>query len=476
MSKPTNAHVVVAGAGLAGLSSAVWLAERGCRVTLVEKRSRLGGRTMSFAVPGIEGLVDNGPHLLAGFYRQVRAYLRTLGNEHNLLWDAPPFAIRDSQRGLLTFRGVPGLSLRGQRVAGWLWLMTLPLSFRDRVAALPGLIAIARAVARPPRSLDALTVDEWFRQLRIPSALRYVLLDQLVIGLLNEKTERVSAYTFVQTLHQGVIRGARNPRAGDAVWPKVSLHELFVEPAERFLSERGAKILRGAGVKDVELQGERLSCVILDNGTRLEADAAVLALPPWSLSRLLDGGALSAYEFFAPARKIEAAPISSVYVWLDRSLGNERLAENLRDCTIEWVFHTSGMHGDPAHGPHCYALAVSASWDVVHMDKDKFINEAMASLRKHYPEAAKAKVLHTRVIHQPEATFSARPGFEQLRLPQRTPIENLFLAGDWTQTDLPSTMEAAVESGARAVAALSAYLAEAKQPASIAFRSESLSM
>jgi uncharacterized protein with NAD-binding domain and iron-sulfur cluster len=131
-------------------------------------------------------------------------------------------------------------------------------------------------------------------------------------------------------------------------------------------------------------------------------------------------------------------------VWLDRSLNNVRLAENLRDCTIEWVFDTSGMHG--RDDEHCYALAVSASWDVIHLKKDAFIDQALASLRQHYPAFADAEVLRTHVIHQPQATFSAQPGFEQLRLDQRTPVEGLFLAGDWTKTELPSTMEAAAES------------------------------
>ncbi len=456
-------HIVVAGAGLAGLSTAVWLAEQGHRVTLVEKRGRLGGRTMSFEASGVDGgdatfLLDNGPHLLAGFYDATRRYLRTIGAERHLLWDAPPYAIRHSQEGLLTFRGIPGLPLPAQRAAGWLWLLTLPIPWRDRARALSGLVAIGRAALRPPRALEDITVDAWFRELGIPKTVRHVLLDQLVIGLLNEKTERVSAFQFTQTLHQGMKKSRRNPRAGDAVWPKVPLHELFVAPAEDFLARHGGTILRGQGVKDVALDGDRVAAVILADGTRVAADAAVLALPAWSLARLLDG-ALSAYPFFAPARRIESAPISTVYVFLDRSLGNERYAENLRDCTIEWVFDTTWQHGERHGAPHCYALAVSASWDVVHLDQETFVREALGSLRKHYPAFEGAKVLHTRVVHQPDATFSAQPGFEALRLPQKTPIPNLFLAGDWTDTALPSTMEAAVESGARAVAAVQAHFA-----------------
>jgi protoporphyrinogen oxidase len=244
---------------------------------------------------------------------------------------------------------------------------------------------------------------------------------------------------FVQTLHEGGLRARHgNIRSMDAVWPRVSLHDLFVAPAEQYLRERDSSIVSGSGVVDVDIRDDRARGVRLADGTHIEADAVVLALPPWALTAVLDNGALGLYDHFSAARKIEAAPISSVYVWLDR------------------VFDTSGMHG--RDDEHCYALAVSASWDVVHLKKDEFVAQALDSLRKHYPAFADAEVLRTHVIHQPQATFSAQPGFEDLRLPQRTPIEGLFLAGDWTETELPSTMEAAAESAVRAVAAVQGYL------------------
>ncbi|WP_083887798.1 FAD-dependent oxidoreductase [Nocardia asiatica] len=222
---------------------------------------------------------------------------------------------------------------------------------------------------------------------------------------------------------------------------------------------RGARIATGAQVVDVELAGDRLTGLRLADGSRIDVDAAILTLPPWSLTTLLDRGVLGAHEFFDPARKIEPAPISSVYVWLDRPLRMIRLAENLRDTTIERVFDTSGMHDGDHRNGYCCSLAVSASWDVVHLPGSEFVGRALESLHQHYPEARSAQVLRTEVIHQPQATFSASPGFESLRLSQTTPVPGLFLAGDWTRTDLPSTMESAAESARRAVAAVEGYLA-----------------
>ncbi|WP_174187651.1 hydroxysqualene dehydroxylase HpnE [Nocardia barduliensis] len=453
-------HVAVVGAGLAGLAAAVRLAERGYQVSLLEKRGRLGGRTFSFDVAGVEGMVDNGQHLFAGCYDALLEYVGTIGTRDLLRWDGPPFAIRTGPGRLLTTRGPRWLPAVLRNTAGLTWLAWPPIPWRDRPAAVRAWLRIGAAAWKPSPDLDAKTADRWFRDIGVPDSLRKLTLDQLVIGLLNEKPDRVSAFTFAQALHFIARRAlAGNHRAGDAVWPRVSLHELFVAPAERFLRSRGARISTGAQVVDVELADDRLAGIRLADGSRIDCAAAILTLPPWSLTTLLDRGVLGEHEFFDPARKIEPAPISSVYVWLDRPLRMIRLAENLRDTTIEWVFDTSGMHDGDRRNGYCYSLAVSASWDVVHLSGNEFIGRAMESLHQHYPEARSAQVLRTKVIHQPQATFSASPGFESLRLSQTTPVPGLFLAGDWTRTDLPSTMESAVESARRAVAAVEEYLA-----------------
>ena len=460
MTAAEPAHIVVVGAGLAGLSSAVWLAEAGHRVTLVEKRGQLGGRTFSRRIRhiGPQGeLVDNGQHLFAGFYSGLRSYISTLGTAEHVLWEPPPFAIRTREHGLLSSQRLTERFGRLGRLAAPFWFAALPLPWRDRPAAWRALAKLGAAVANPSIELDDITIDEFYRRIGAPESLRRLTLDQFAIGIVNEKTENASAYTFLRTVHEGARRG-KGLGFADAGWPRVPIDDLFVAPAEKFLADHGAEVISGQALTGLELDGFRVSSLTLADGTRLEPDAVVLALTPWALSKLLDETPLGSVGFFDPARQITAAPISSVYVWLDRHLGNERVAENLRDCMVEWVFHTSGMHGEVTEAGHCYSLAVSASWDVVGLRKEEFVEQAMASLRLHYPAARDAKVLHTHVIHQPRATFSARPGFERLRLPQRTPIDNLVLAGDWTRTDLCSTMEGAVESARRAIAVLDSRL------------------
>ncbi|MEU2088860.1 FAD-dependent oxidoreductase [Nocardia beijingensis] len=155
---------------------------------------------------------------------------------------------------------------------------------------------------------------------------------------------------------------------------------------------------------------------------------------------------------FLPVRKIEPAPISMMYVWLDRPLHMMRLAENLRDTTIEWVFDTTGMH-DGDRRP----LARGRP-GVVHLRDDEFIRRAIEPLHQHYSEARAAEVLRAKVFHPPQARFSAHPGFESLRLSRQTPIGGPFLAGDWTRIELPFAMESAAESARRAVGAVQGYV------------------
>ena len=258
---------------------------------------------------------------------------------------------------------------------------------------------------------------------------------------------------LVTVLRWGFRSGPDDGRLG---YPTVDLDTLFVAPSVRFLEARGARIERGAGVAGLTLDGGRVGQVTLQDARTLGADAYLLALPHGPMARLIAGSPLAGLAFFGGVAQIESAPIVAVNVWLDRPLGTRKPYEGLLDTTIEWVFDRTRMHGRATGGGWYYTLIVSASWRLMARSGAEIVEAALESLRLCYPAMAAAVVLETSVVKHPHATFSARPGFARLRLPQATPIANLFLAGDWTDTDLPSTMEGAVESGVRAVAAIEA--------------------
>jgi squalene-associated FAD-dependent desaturase len=445
-------HVAIAGGGLAGMSAAVFLVERGHRVTLVERRPSLGGRTHALPSPQAGDIVDNGQHVLLAGYRQVRRFLRAIGTEHLVRFDstlALPF--RDPRAGLTWLRAprLPGPLGRLGPALAMLGLGNVPLA--DRLRAMRALPSLARLERGVPDALDALTADEWLRQLGAPPSLRRAFWDPFIVSTLNEKPERVSAHLLATVLRWGFLSHPDDGRLG---YPTVDLDTLFVRPARALLEARGAEVQCGRGVVDVLLDGKTARALALSDGATLAADAFVLALPHRPMARLATAGALAGEPFFAPVARIGSAPIVAVNLWLDRALPTENAYEGLLDCTIEWVFDRGKMHPARAGQGHYYTLIVSASWALEGRTQAEIVDEAMASLALHYPTVRAARVLHQSVVRHPDATFSGAPGMRALRLPQATPIANLFLAGDWTDTDLPSTMEGAVESAARAVDAL----------------------
>jgi squalene-associated FAD-dependent desaturase len=449
---PAMAKVVVVGGGLAGLASSVFAAERGHPVTLVERRPTLGGRTHALPAPQHGDVVDNGQHVLLAGYRALRAFLRTVGTEHHVHFE-PSIAslFRDPVHGEVWLRAprLPGPLARLGPLVAMLGLANVPLV--DKVRALRALPALARLERGVPAALDEQSAASWLDGLGVPASMRRAFWDPFIVSTLNEKPERVSAHLIATLLRWGFLSAPDDGRLG---YPTVDLDTLFVKPALAHLAARGAEIVCGAGVRALLLDGQRITGLELADGRRLSGDAFILAVPPAALVKLLAGTPLAEDPFFERARYIGTAPIVAVNLWLDRPLGTRHAFEALLDCPIEWVFDRTKMHDRRGREAFYYTLIVSAAWSLIDQPQAAILEAARASLALHYRGFGAARIVGESVVKHPHATFSAAPGFARLRPTQRTPVEGLYLAGDWTDTDLPSTMEAAAESARRAVAAL----------------------
>ena len=440
---PVPQHVVVVGGGLAGLASIVWLAELGYRVTLLESSGSLGGRTIGLTSAHGDA-IENGQHVFAGSYENIFRFLESIGTRH-LLEFPDEFGLRYPGGHVEKF----GLTVANLRRIILGQVRGLGLSTLAR--ATPAWIRLARDVARFDDVLDDITVDDWFDRLGFPAEVRRITLNPMVIGLLNELPHLASAHAFAALLRTGAGRvrrlGAGAVRIG---YPTVDLETLYLAGARRLMAERGVDVRLRARAVAVVVDGQSAVGVRLADGTVCSADAVVLAVPSWNLRSLLDDVPGSEDTLLA-AKQLQPIPIMNAYVLLDRPLGTVAPWESLLDSDIGWIFDRDHMHGPREDGNHLYALTTCASYDLMGLRNSDVAERLVAALRASYPAAREANVVDVTVVPWPKATFSSRVGMSTLRPGNRTELQNLAIAGDWTHNDWPTTMEGAAQSAARAV-------------------------
>jgi squalene-associated FAD-dependent desaturase len=295
-------------------------------------------------------------------------------------------------------------------------------------------------LAREARS--EITMSEWLLQQGQSEAARERFWTVVLVSALSESLERISVAAARKVFVDGFL-ASRDAYVVEV--PRVPLDELYGRTAE-WLEQRGATIHRSTTVKGLDVQGPKVVGLRMADGQRLPCDVVVVAVP-WR--RLPDVLSTTSEDVLSPLRgsaTLEASPISSLHLWFDRSLSPLSHAV-LVGRLSQWVFHHETTRKDSQAQESYYQVVISASRDLLHRDRNEVRDEVLADLAAIWPETARANLLRWRLVTQHEAVFSPLPGIASKRLPQTTALENLFLAGDWTQTGWPATMESAVRSG-----------------------------
>ena len=244
----------------------------------------------------------------------------------------------------------------------------------------------------------------------------------------------------------------KKPKDATLGYSKVGLTSLAGEPAGRFLEERGAQLLMGTTAKSVSVEDSRVKAIELSNGRTLQADAYVCALPFDVLLEVLPRD-LADGPYFSRACMLKSSPIVGIHLWYDRTIMEQDMVGFL-ESPVQWVFNKTLIQGsDGLRGQHV-CISVSGAWEYVDRPKDELRELFSGEMERLFPKARGARIERFLVVKQPQATFRSVPRVAQLRPTQTTPLANLFLAGDWTDTGWPSTMEAAVRSGVLATEAL----------------------
>ncbi len=445
MSVRSSCDVAVIGGGLSGLSAAVSLAAEGKRIILFEQRQHPGGRTNSFIDETTGDVVDNGQHLMMGCYHETRSYLNSIGSAH-LATLQPSLHIDfvDPAKGNSTLES-SALPSPFHVLTGLLRLSHLsPL---DRLRLLRVGKELLRTSGEKERLLDSLTVDEWLTGLGQTEETKKYLWDTIAIGTLNDHPQKVSALLFFRVLRAAFV-GTRDDSC--LLIPRVGLSELLVDPAAGFLTNHGSEIRTGVRVQSLSVDGDRVRNLHTAAGDVVEAKCFIHAIPYFDLPGMLPD------EMIVPTAPLfTSTPIVSINLWFDCQVFDKEFVAVLSS-RIQWIFNRNLLCNTPGTGVgnlQHLSLVISGAEEYVDFDKESIVQLALEDLRRVLPLVNGATLVRSLVVKEKRATFSPRPGLELVRPDTRTKLRNLFLAGDWTNTGLPATIEGAVISGRKAAAA-----------------------
>ncbi len=436
---PAPKKVIVLGAGYAGLACAAELVLRGHEVTLLESRALLGGRAHSFVEPKTGLTLDNGQHILMGCYHETLALLRQLGVTDRLQTPPRLHVPYWSERGR---HALTALAPAPLHLASAL-LHFGELSVGDKFAAIK--LALRLRAGQNPDPHE--TVGGWLRRWKQTPNIIRALWEPLCLAALNDPVDTGSAALFATVIRRSFLGSA----ADSTIYlSKVGLSELFAPEIGELLEMCGGRIATQSPVKALGFEGSTLGEIELGDGTILRPEAVVSALP-WHVLRSL----LPAESKLAQAcRALGDAPIVSLHLWMDRPVLDEPFVGFL-DSPVHWVFNRDDIQGaTPRQEGHVVTVVISGARSVLDLSPAELEELTLRELRRFLPIAREAHILHRMIYKARSATFAATPEAEALRPGAVTEWSNLFLAGDWTDTGLPSTIEGSIVSGRRAAVAV----------------------
>ena len=428
---------LILGGGLAGLSAATALAERGIPVTVIEGRQILGGRAFSFKDIQSGDAIDNGQHILMGCYTETIRFLERVKTLHRLAFQrslSVPFAGPRGRRAKL--QCLP-LKAPWHLYSGIARLSTLSLGDRWRLRY----VEQALRDAGPHSGLDDITVDDWLTQLHQSDSAKRHFWDLITIATLNEDPKVAAAEPLVTVLKQAFFGDATASRIALA---KVGLSDLYVPESVAMIEQVGGKVLTKSPIERLEIRDNRVTGVVLRDGRRIAADRVISTVPPHAFLKLLPPERVAQDPYFSRIAELRYAPIISIHLWFDREITDYQFV-GLLDTTIQWLFNRSKIDEKASKGH--LSLVISGAHAYDEWPEKKILTLALEELRRLFPEADHAVLLRSRVIKEHTATLSPGVGVEKLRPAHTSPIANLFVGGDWSKTGLPATIESACLSG-----------------------------
>jgi squalene-associated FAD-dependent desaturase len=444
--------VAIAGGGLAGLAAGCALAEAGFRVTLFERRPYLGGRASSYQHPGTGEIVDNCQHVLLGCCTNLLDFYKRAGVQDKIRWYEKLTFLEPGGRASV----IAPSALPAPLHTALAFLRADCLSFQDKMAISRAMAALAPSI--PPDRGESFL--DWLKRRGQTTQAIERFWKTILVSALNEDLDQVSVPYAAQVVRESFLKSAA---AGFMGIPTVPLTDLYSQTGD-YIRARGGEIQFRAGVES--FRAENCEVSVTTNGQEQKFDYLVLAVPFDALGRILPNTP-SATPLAEALDRFSTSPITGIHLWFDRQISDLDHAV-LLDRTIQWMFHKSRLidarnndvrnNEDRENGRGSYVeLVVSCSRSLVEKSKAEIVAMALKEAEEFFPDACEAKLLKSTVIKEVHATYSPRPGMDQYRPKPLTAWPRVFLAGDWTATGWPATMEGAVRSGYLAAEALARF-------------------
>jgi zeta-carotene desaturase len=412
---------LIVGGGLAGLATATALGSVGFSVEILEAKPFFGGRATSYEIQSEE--IDNCQHILLRCCVNLLDFYRRLGVENAIEFHREFHFMEPGGRTSVFKRGMLPAPLHfAESFATARWL-----SLGDKLALGRAMLAL-RLERTKRKDLESISMLDWLREKAQPPRLIERFWRQILVSAINVELDQMAATHGFQVIWLGFLATSNTYEMGI---PRVPLGELYRKPMPNVIARERSNVERLDAEKGV-----------LVDGAWQRARAYVSAVPADKLAKLMPELPV-AFEAFEPSS------ITGIHLWFDRSV-TDLPHGTLLERNIQWFFNKEGGR--------YLMLVVSASDGMLRKSRQEVLDLALAELAEFLPGVAQAKLLKAHVVKEARATFQAKPGLEARRPLARTRFENVFLAGDWTRSGWPATMEGAVRSGYLAAEAASEHL------------------
>ncbi|MCX6153027.1 MAG: FAD-dependent oxidoreductase [Candidatus Kapabacteria bacterium] len=427
-------NIAIIGAGIAGISTAIYLSEFNCEITLFEKKSFLGGRSYSFIDKISNEELNYGEHLLSESYSLFLGILRVLGTDNNL--------IKQKSLRVPFISGASSYILDCSRFRGKLGLVYGILSLKDiSLISKIKTLQLIRNLASGAIEITNMSCSEMLNNFKIPNDIIYKFWEPLIYAVLNLNPSEAAATLLAKVFELSLNESGKS----GLIFPSVGLSAL-IEPFKEYAKKMNCSILLNAEVKQIIFKNGFASGIRTVLGEEYEFDAVVFAANPELMPKLWTDASIEYLEFL---NALEYSTIICVHLWLDEEISELDFAAML-GTQSQWIFNMRKYRfvddAAVAKYPHHYSIIISGANHLDHISNDEIIKIVFDDILSLFPKFQEAKILHKQVMKIKKSTIKITPFINKLRPETKTSIPNLFLAGDWTQTMLPATIEGACQS------------------------------